>query len=176
MNPKTQAFLNAEVSLRAEFKALASAQARIRETLKRYADGKVLKGNELVGWLGEIYGKLMFSGALVSDSHEHDFETKDGMRVSVKTRKGHQAGWSQCGAIPLVEGETCPTHLLFVHLNDEYLVRKMWLFPWVKLVETGRFQKHIVRGQFRSYFIRIDEKSDQPFCIYARAPRQRMVP
>ena len=168
--PESREFLTAETTLSDDFKALAAAQSRIRGKLQSYADGKVLKGNELVGWLGEIYGKLMFGGVLVADNDEHDFETKDGMRVSVKTRKGNQAGWSQCSAIPLIEGATCPTHLLFVHLTDEYFVRKMWLFPWAKLIEAERFQKHVVRGQFRSYFIRIDERRDQQFCIYARAP------
>jgi len=35
---------------------------------------KTLKGNELVGWLGEIYTKIVLNGHLVDDSYEHDVE------------------------------------------------------------------------------------------------------
>src|SRR5690242_10386891 len=102
-----------EAECRPLFAGLASLQTKIRGMLTRYADRKTLKGNELVGWLGEIYGKLLLDGTLVHDREEHDFICVDGRRVSVKTRKGFGRGWQKTSAIPKFDGETCPTHLLF---------------------------------------------------------------
>ncbi|MBT3094601.1 MAG: hypothetical protein KME58_17115 [Candidatus Thiodiazotropha sp. (ex Lucina pensylvanica)] len=148
------------------FSQLSNIQSTIREKLTSHADGKTLKGNELVGWLGEVYGKYLFNGYLVDDSFEHDVETQDGLRISVKTRKGTGKGWNRTSAIPKIEGDDCPTHLLFVHLNDSYLVDKMWLYPWGELFEADRFKKHIVRGNMRSYFIQVNEKTDSKFLIF----------
>lgn len=148
------------------FSELSTIQNSIREKLVHHADGKTLKGNELVGWLGEIYGKYMFNGYLVDDSYEHDVETKDGLRISVKTRKGSGSGWNRTSAIPKIEGNDCPTHLLFVHLNDNYLVDKMWLFTWSELLEANRFKKHVVRGNMRSYYMLVKEKMDKQYLIY----------
>ncbi len=111
-----------EAECQSLFIRLAGLQTEIREKVSAHADGKTLKGNELVGWLGEIYGKLLFNGTLVSDREEHDFVTNDGWRVSVKARKGWKSGWKQTRAIPKIEGDECPTHLLFVHLNDDYSI------------------------------------------------------
>jgi len=148
------------------FSQLSSIQNTIREKLTSHADGKTLKGNELVGWLGEVYGKYLFNGYLVDDSFEHDVETKDGLRISVKTRKGTGKGWNRTSAIPKIEGDDCPSHLLFVHLNDNYLVDRIWLYPWSELLETGRFKKHVVRGNMRSYFMQVNVKSDNQYLIY----------
>lgn len=119
-----------EAECQALFSKLASLQNEIREKLAVHADGKNLKGNELVGWIGEIYGKLLFDGTLVDDRQEHDFVSADGKRVSVKARKGWSSGWRQTSAIPKIEGSDCPTHLLCVHLNDDYSVDRMWLLDW----------------------------------------------
>ena len=108
-----------ECEFHALFKQLEHLQSQIHQKLSSYADGKTLKGNELVGWLGEIYGKLLLDGKLVNDSEEHDLVTPAGWRVSVKTRKGFKSGWRQSSAIPKIEGQECPTHLLFAHLNDD---------------------------------------------------------
>src|SRR5256885_263758 len=77
------------------FAELFASQVKIKQKLLKYADGKRLKGYELVGWPGEIYVKLLFDGKLVDDRFEHDVETKDGWRISVKTRKGTASGWKQ---------------------------------------------------------------------------------
>jgi len=151
------------------FSKLASLQREIKERLSVHADGKILKGNELVGWLGEIYGKLFFDGNLVNDQEEHDFVSKDGCRrVSVKTRKGARAGWKQTGAISSIEGSNCPTHLLFVHLNEDYSIDRMWLFDWRELVKTDRFKKHKVRGAQRSFIFLIDEERDEDHIVYGK--------
>lgn len=155
-----------EGECRALFSRLASLQEEIRQKLSAHADGKNLKGNELVGWLGEIYGKLFFDGKLVDDREEHDFLANDGFRVSVKTRKGWKSGWKQSSAIPKIEGRDCPTHLLFVHLNDDYSIDRMWLFNWRRLVSANRFKRHMVRGSQRSFIFYVDEDKDKAHVVY----------
>jgi hypothetical protein len=164
-----------EQECQALFSELAGLQKKIRENLAVHADGKNLKGNELVGWLGEIYGKLLFDGALVDDREEHDFVSKNGLRVSVKTRKGWNLGWRQTSGIPRIEGVDCPTHLLFVHLNDDYSIDRMWLLEWQQLLDANRFKKHMVRGSQRSFIFAIDENRDQGCVVYG-VRRQRTVP
>jgi len=137
----------------------------IKQELSGYADGKTLKGDEIVGWLGEIYGKLLLGGTLVSDDEEHDFEVGD-WRISVKTRKGFGSGWKRTSAIPKIEGEDCPTHLMFVHLNNDYTIRSIWLFPWKCLLENGRFVEHVVRGEHRSYYFTINPERDRDYLIF----------
>ncbi|RWX44764.1 hypothetical protein H206_02082 [Candidatus Electrothrix aarhusensis] len=148
------------------FHLLSNTQQQIHDQLEAYADGKVLKGNELVGWLGEIYTKIICNGYLVDDSYEHDVEIDDGVKISVKTRKGNNSGWQRTSAIPKIEGKECPTHLMFVHLNDNYSVMSMWLYPWEDLFVSGRFKKHIVRGNFRSYYMAVNPSKDGEYKIY----------
>lgn len=148
------------------FSELTAIQKKIRSRLTALADGKNLKGNELVGWLGEIYGKLLLDGKLVNDREEHDVVASDGRRVSVKTRKGWGQGWKQTSAIPKIEGDDCPTHLLFVHLNDDYSIDRMWLLEWGQLLAGGRFKKHVVRGSQRSFIFAIHEEKDKALVVY----------
>ncbi len=163
-----QKFLTIESELISEFEAMRRASQNIKEILGKYADNKVLKGDEIVGWLGEIYGKILFNGRLVVDANEHDFETDDGMKVSVKTRKGYGSGWNNTSAIPNIEGEDCPTHLMFVHLDDNYTVAEIWLYPWNELLQNNRFEKHMVRGNFRSYRFRVSVGNDSAYLIYKK--------
>ena len=165
-NPRAVGKLEAECQTL--FSELASLQKEIRKKLSGHSDGKNLKGNELVGWLGEIYGKLFFDGKLVDDQEEHDFVSSDGLRVSVKTRKGWNSGWKQTSAIPKIEGSDCPTHLLFVHLNDDYSIDRMWLLEWRQLVSAQRFKRHMVRGSQRSFIFDIDEVKDKPNLVYGK--------
>lgn len=155
-----------EQELKDLFKQLSMVQDRIRQRLIAFSDGKTLKGNELVGWLGEIYGKLLFDGRLVDDSEEHDIQTPDNLRISVKARKGWKSGWQQTSAIPKIEGSDCPTHLLFVHLNDDYSIDRMWRYDWGYLRKAGRFKSHVVRGNHRSFIFKLDECNDKGFVVF----------
>lgn len=157
-----------EAECQSLFSKLADLQKEIQKKLEVHADGKNLKGNELVGWLGEIYGKLFFDGKLVDDREEHDFVSADGLQVSVKARKGWNSGWKRTSAIPKIKGGDCPTHLLFVHLNDDYSIDRMWLLDWRQLVTAERFKKHIVRGAHRSFIFTIDEVEDKSHVVYAK--------
>ncbi len=103
---------------------------------------------------------------MVDDSYEHDIEDADGKRISVKTRKGWKSGWTQSSAIPKITGDDCPTHLLFVHLDDDYSIHGMWQFDWHYLIEHDRFRKHMVRGNMRSYIFHLNESRDQDHKIF----------
>ncbi len=165
-SPSIEPLQRIEDKFRKMFADLSDLQDRIREKLLKHSDGKSLKGNELVGWLGEIYGKYYLGGTLVDDTLEHDFETSSADRVSVKARTGRKAGWTRTSAIPKIVGDDCPTHLLFVNLTDAYLVRRMWLYPWQDLLANRRFREHNVRGNMRSYHFSVSEREDQDYEIY----------
>ena len=155
-----------QTELENEFRIVSDAMKRIKEVLAQHADGKVLKGDELVGWLGEIYGKMLLDGALVDDQEEHDFVASDGSRVSVKARKGRN--WKRSGAIPKIDGPDCPTHLMFVRLGDDYRVKSVWLHEWPELLKSGRFVSHIVRGVHRAFFFEVNEGKDLTKRIYPK--------
>lgn len=161
-----------ENQLSGPFKTVAHAYAQIREVLQQYANGKNLKGDEIVGWFGEAAVKVLFGGKLVDDDKEHDVETEDGKRISVKTRKGFNSGWNQTSAIPKIDGEDCPTHLAFVHLRDDFSIDQIWLYPWLRLREAKRFQEHIVRGSRRSFMFRVQAAKDGEFLIHQRFNQQ----
>ncbi len=146
---------------------LYETQKRLKEMLQEHADGKILKGDELVGWLGEIYTKIILRGKLVDDCHEHDVETSDGWKISVKTRCGNKNGWTRSSAIPKIEGQNCPSHLMFVHLNEDYSVQEMWLYPWSNLVQDDRFKRHNVRGRFRSFYMNVKPSKDDRYKIFS---------
>jgi len=157
------------LELREHFEIMNKQLEAIREKLKRYGDEKDFKGDECVGWLGEVNGKLFLGGKLVPDSFEfeHDLVTEDGRWVSIKARKGEKS-WKQTGIIPEIEGPRCPTHLMFVHLNKNYSVERIWLYPWKKMRESGRFKPKEVRGGSRAYYFVVKPKSDSEYLIYPR--------
>lgn len=151
-----------------DLERLSAIHASLKARLSAHANGKVLKGNEIVGWLGEIYVKELLDGRLVDDSHDHDVEAgADGsMRISVKARRGRSGGWNRTSAIPRIEGDGVPTHLAFVNLDARYELRRIWLFPWERLAADGRFIEHVVRGVHRSWYVSIREASDDDFLVF----------
>jgi hypothetical protein len=161
-------FIVLENALRPKFLSVLSARNEIYAQLESLADGKRLKGDEIVGWLGEIYGKLLLGGTLIDEGFEPDLLTEDGRRVSIKARKGKS--WRQSSAIPKIEGDGSPTHLLFLRLSDDYLVHTIWLHDWEKLRQEGRFKVHRVRDQHRSYIFNVNEGLDRLAIFYERNP------
>jgi hypothetical protein len=155
-----------ESELLEHFTIINQQQMVIRQKLEKYTDGKKLKGDEYVGWLGEIYCKLLLDGTLVSDEQEHDLITKNGERISVKARKGKGSGWKRTSAIPKIEGDDCPTHLMFIHLKDDYSVDRIWSFPWEELLKSGRFKEYNVRGSHRSFYFQIKPEIDIKYLCY----------
>jgi hypothetical protein len=149
------------------FLQITLLQKQIKEILSQHADGRKLKGHEHVAWLGEIYGKILLGGQLVmNESEEHDFFTDDLRKVSVKARKGWNSGWKTSSTIPKIDGEDCPTHLMFVHLDDDYSLEGVWLFEWSALRSAGRLTPHIVRNSQRGFIFRLDERRDSGARVY----------
>lgn len=138
----------------------------IRRKCEQHANGRYLKGNEIVAWLGEIYVKLLLGGHLADESEEHDVLATDGKRISVKTRKGTNSGWRRTSSIPRISGPKLPTHLAFVHLSDTYGLDRIWLLPWRYLKNSGRFKQKNIRGSKLDYYIYLDERRDAKYLIY----------
>jgi len=147
------------------FSRMAELDSEIRKALGEYSNGKTLKGSEYVGWLGEIYVKYYYDGVLVDDTHEHDVQTAT-MKISVKTRKGWKSGWRHSSAIPKIRGTASPTHLAFVHLDENFKLDGIWLFEWQELIREKRFEKHMVRKKMRSWIFRLNEKKDALKKVY----------
>lgn len=157
--------LRLSAALATDFDRIANAIRAIREKLQEQADGKLLKGDEIIGWLGEVYGKMLLKGRLVPDEYDYDIVAQD-MRVSVKARKGASAGWNITSLIPKIEGEDCPTHLMFMQFTDSYSLFRVWLFPWEDLYKNGRFIEKRVRSEHRGYYVRIKPARDRGYLIY----------
>jgi hypothetical protein len=151
------------------FNDLIKANDKIKETLEEYADGKKLKGNEIVGWLGEIYGKLFLNGKLVSDKFEYDVVVGDEL-ISIKARKGFNSGWNRTSSISKIEGAGCPTHLMFLQFKDDYSLFRVWKFPWVHLQKTGRFKRKKVRGNDFEWYVIINEREDENYLKFQAHP------
>jgi len=120
-----------------------NAQAKIKDSLLDFTDGKNLKGDELTGWLGEIFAKLLLDGTLVDESQEHDFIVLGtGEKYAVKARKGRKGGWNNTSAISKIEGDDCPTYLLFIHFDSEYRIENIWKYDLGK----KKFEERIMDG------------------------------
>lgn len=152
-------------SLASDLSGIADATRNIRARLQEHADGKLLKGDEITGWLGEVYGKLLVNGRLVSDEYDYDIMAGN-LRISVKARKGNAAGWNITSIIPKVEGEDCPTHLMFLQFASSYALFRVWLFPWDDLRRGQRFMEKKVRGEHRGYYVKINASRDSGYLIY----------
>lgn len=155
-------------SLAPDFKTIADATQRIRQRLQKHADRKELKGDEVTGWLGEIYGKMILRGALVPDTYDYDVKARD-MRVSVKARKGETGNWGTTSLIPRIQGDECPTHLMFIQFRDSYSIKRVWLFPWRDLADQERLKEKKVRGEHRGYYVRIRPSIDKGYLVYEAA-------
>jgi len=152
-----------------ELDIISGAMARIKSKLKKYADNKELKGDEMVGWLGEVYAKSYLNGKMVAnDNLDHDVVVGKIARVSVKARrqKDEKGSWKTSSRIPRIKGPGTPTHLLFVRLNENYEPDRMWLFEWADLLAEDRFKEKKVRRQHVGWTFSISEKRDKKNLIY----------
>lgn len=152
-------------ALATDFDKIADTTRTIRKKLEEQADGKLLKGDEITGWLGEVYGKMLLNGRLVPDEYDYDIVVQD-MRVSIKARKGASSGWNITSLISKVKGTDCPTHLMFMQFTNRYSLFRVWLFPWEDLYKNGRFIEKKVRGEHRGYYVRIKPAKDRSYLIY----------
>lgn len=119
--------------IKQELKELQEINERIVKKLSEHVDERKLKGNEIVGSLGELYAKSFFDGQITKeDTLEYDVIADD-KKISVKTRRKTDTSnsWVRTSHISSNQiTENSPTHLLFVQLKDNYEVNRMWLYPW----------------------------------------------
>lgn len=152
--------------LRERLDTLINIQDKIKEILLPMADGKQLRGNDIVGLLGEIYAVKMLSGKLLPDGKETDIDVPDcKMRVSVKARKetSDKNSWKQTSDIHKIEDSDC-THLIFLKFDKEYRIANVWLYPW-EVVEK-RAEEHNSRGTMMGYIFRVNPKEDEKYLRY----------
>jgi hypothetical protein len=165
--------LNLCSSLTTDFDTLAETTQQIRIKLQAHADSKLLKGDEITGWLGEVYGKILFNGTLMPDEYDYDVVAPN-MRISVKARKGETRGWEITSIIPRIEGRECPTHLMFMQFTQSYSLLRIWLYPWEDLFNQKRFIEKKVRNEHRGYYVRISPIKDKDYLVYWDNPSWRL--
>jgi hypothetical protein len=142
---------------------LATINAKIKGALKPFSDNKTLKGDEVIGWLGEVFCNALLQGNLVDD--QHDFEAND-KRISVKARKGDNIGWNISGIIYQKKEKRDPTHLMFVHFNNDYTIDRIWEYEWSYLVESGRLKPKKVGDNERGVIFTVRNVKDKEYVVY----------
>ncbi|MDO7876679.1 hypothetical protein Q5H93_18180 [Hymenobacter sp. ASUV-10] len=156
-------------SIATDLDALLNSQCKIKDSLLHFSDGKNLKGDELTGWLGEIFAKILFNGTLVDESHEHDFivPTSD-EKYAVKARKGKNKGWNITSAISKIEGGDCPDFLLFIHFDTKYSIESIWKYNWKEILAEKRFKPKKVRGEGNRWYFQVTPTKDKARLVYSR--------
>lgn len=181
-----------EMELKEELDELKKIQNKIKERVKELTGERKLKGDEIVGWLGELFCSTLVSGEItIEDNLEYDVITES-RRISVKTRKGNNPGWNKTSNISSKEiNESSPTHLMFVQLDEDFSVKRIWMYDWDKnLVERfkpvnvkknkksesteGNYfdsestNKKVEENDAGIYYFRVDEKKDKEKLIYSK--------
>jgi len=144
---------------------LATLNSKIKKTLEPFSDNKNLKGDEVIGWLGEIYGKALLLGKLVDD--QHDIEA-NGKRISVKARKGNNKGWQISGIIYRNKEKEPPTDLMFIHFNDDYTIDRIWLYDWNDMINEKRLKAKKVGDDERGFIFKVRNIKDRENVIYSK--------
>jgi hypothetical protein len=151
----------------------------VHNAIKPYIDGFSLKGNETVGWLGEMYAFQLFGGKIEKDRLSYDLTVTDSAgeieRIEVKTRRvTASSNWSKTGVIKLkriangskfsvdVDNNQNPTHLVFVKLYNNYSLAAIYKFSIKKLWEDNRLIESTPGKVFRGYTFTLSENTDIP--------------
>ena len=149
---------------------LSAAEEALQGKVQQHWDGNVLRGADPVAWLGLVYAKCLLNGRLLVRDQRRFIQTEEGGKVYVKTRKGQSSGWNQTGTMSDLLADDHPTHLLFIHLHDNYQVSSMWLYPWEYLQNSDRLIS-VRGGGFR---MMVDEGRDRNYRVYTN-PHQRKL-
>ena len=127
--------------------------------------GKKAKGDQLVALLGEAFIAKLLGGKVIAEESSETDVVVNKKRISVKTRKGSGKGWNHTSTIP-TNNVNAVDYLAFVHLNDSYLVEKVWIFPWKQLIQAGRIKQKTVRGISRGFVFRLSPQNDTIYIHY----------
>lgn len=158
-------------SVGAHLEAISSAVAAIRASLVDAAPGRILKGGEWVGWLGEVYIALLYAGEVEpSDTFPYDVRLPDGRTVSVKTRRrGQGSNWRESGTISCARGGTDPHQfdfLGFVLLDPQGHLEGIWMLPWDYLLAGDRLKPSRPNNVFRGYQFSLRNYDDEPCRVW----------
>lgn len=152
------------------FTAVKTANDAVKEHLQGYvSSGRVLKGDEIVGWYGEIVTQQFLGGEIIeNDAEDYDIINADkGEKYSVKTRKGFGSNWQTSSLIPSDEvNDKSPTHLVFVHLNVDYSVESIWMYPWEEVVANKRLSPRKVKKVSRGFTFSVKVSKDKKYLVY----------
>ncbi|NJC27158.1 hypothetical protein [Neolewinella antarctica] len=150
----------AQSELKTVLNELYKIHDKVHKEIQKQAPKFKLKGNETVGWLGEIYTAKFYGGEIVKDESSYDVivneDKEDEKRLEVKTRRRTSgSSWRNSGVIGFTKiGEVPPTHLIFVILKNNYTIESIYEFEWDD-VSTTRFRDSIVKKKVRGYFVRL---------------------
>lgn len=152
------------------FQAVKRANEDVKRYLQGYiSSGRLHKGYEIVGWYGEIVTQELLGGVVIADdTKDYDVENIEKKeRYSVKTRMGTKGNWKVTSLIPnnTIDNDS-PTHLIFVHLDDEYKVESVWSYPWEYLVNNNRLRPKSVKGVVRGYTLTVKVSLDKQFLVF----------
>ena len=64
-----------------------------------------------------------------------------------------------------VHGKNSPTHLLFVHLNNDYSIDRIWRFDWTYLDKKKRLREKKVRGVMIGWQFTVKDVRDKNYLI-----------
>ena len=80
---------------------------------------------------------------------------------------GTKGNWKVTSLIPnnTIDNDS-PTHLIFVHLDDEYKVESVWSYPWEYLVNNNRLRPKSVKGVVRGYTLTVKVSLDKQFLVF----------
>ena len=161
--------------LKDDLNTLATIDHKLKEAIKYYVGEFDLKGNEVVGWLGEMYSCHFFDGEIQPDVISYDIliPGKVEERLEVKTRRVSKSGkdhGTQSGVIKLTGREQeDPTSLVFVTLTRDYLLQSIYKFPLSEIFggldNIKRLRSSKVKKNFRGYTLTLRE-DDKQYLVY----------
>lgn len=166
--------------LKNELNLLTSINDRVKKAIEPLVEPLLaegsnfsLKGNEVVGWLGELYAATLLGGEIESDDKSYDILVKGEAiceRIEVKTRRQSSEksnSWKRSGVISVDEKDS-PTHVVFVKLDKDYRLDEMYKFGWQYLEKEDRLKEAKSNENKRGYYIVLAPTKQEEWMIYPK--------
>jgi hypothetical protein len=164
-----------EIALAKELALLKSVNETVKKAIEPHVtpllarnSSFTLKGNEVVGWIGELYAATVQGGEIKSDSESYDIVRENGKKVEVKTRRQSKDGstsWKRSGVIS-VDADNPPDYLIFVKLNKDYQLEEMYEFPWSYLKDEERLKEAKSNDNLKGYYIMLAPTIQGEYKVY----------